>query len=134
MIPATRRRIANIMRAAAPPLVIAVATVILLRLPPAQNTFYPQCPIHEYLHLQCPGCGATRALAALLGGHLLEAIQFNALATLLFPCAAAYAALCYYRFLQQKTLRWPHPSHAAIYSALALVTIFTTIRNLPLRF
>jgi hypothetical protein len=131
MISATHGRVANILRAAAPPLFVAFAAATLLRLPPAQNSFYPQCPIHEYLHLQCPGCGATRALAALLSGHLSEAIHFNALVTLLLPFFAVYVALCYYRFVRQKSLRLLHPSPAAIYAALALATVFTAIRNLP---
>ncbi len=132
MIAATPRRIANILRAAAPPAVIAFAATVLSLFPPAQNSFYPQCPIHEYLHLQCPGCGATRALAALLHGHLAEAMHFNALATLLLPFVAVYGILCYRRFLQHKTHRWPQPSSTVIYAGLAVAAVFTVIRNLPL--
>ena len=131
MIPVARNRLATILRAAAPPAVIALSAAILLRFPPAQNSFYPQCPIFEYLHLQCPGCGITRALAALLRGHLAEAVHFNALITLLLPFAAAYGVLCYRRFLQHKALRWPQPPPAVIYAALALTGVFTVLRNLP---
>jgi hypothetical protein len=131
MIPASRNRIATILRVAAPPAVIALSAAILLRFPPAQNSFYPQCPIFEYLHLQCPGCGSTRALAALLRGHLAEAVHFNALVTLLLPIAAIYGALCYRRFLQHKALRWPQPPPAVIYAALVLTGVFTVLRNLP---
>jgi hypothetical protein len=132
VIPATHSRIANIVRAAAPLAVITLAATVLLRYPPAQNSFYPQCPIHEYLHLQCPGCGATRALAALLRGHLAEAIHFNALITLLLPFAATYGILYYRRFLQRRPLRWPQPQPAAIYASLAFIAVFTVVRNLPL--
>jgi hypothetical protein len=131
MIPVTRHRIATILRAAAPPAVITLAAAVLLRFPPAQNSFYPQCPIFEYLHLQCPGCGITRALAALLRGHLAEAVHFNALVTLLLPIAAVYGVLYYRRFLQHKALRWPQPPPAVIFAALALTGVFTVIRNLP---
>jgi hypothetical protein len=132
-IPATRSRIGSIVRAAAPPVVIALAVTVLLLFPPAQYSFYPQCPIHELLHLQCPGCGATRALATLLRGHLAEAMRLNALVTLLLPLAAAYGIACYRRFLQHKAIRLPQPPPAAIYAALALATVFTVIRNLPRR-
>jgi hypothetical protein len=131
MIPAGRNRIATISRAVAPPAVITLAAAVLLRFPPGQNSFYPRCPIFEYLHLQCPGCGVTRALAALLRGHLAEAIHFNALTTLLLPFAAAYGVLCYRRFLQHKALRWPQPPPTVIYAALALTAVFTVLRNLP---
>jgi hypothetical protein len=132
-IPVTRSRTGSIVRAAAPPAVIAITITLLFLFPPAQYSFYPQCPIHELLHLQCPGCGATRALAALLRGHLVEAMCLNALVTLLLPIAAAYGILCYRRFLQHKAIRPPQPSPAAIYAALALTVVFTVIRNLSLR-
>jgi hypothetical protein len=132
MIPATPCRIANLARAAAPPFLIALAATVLLLFPPTQNSFYPQCPIHEYLHLQCPGCGATRALAALLRGHLAEAIHFNPLVTSLLPFAAVYGILCYRRFLRRKPLRQFQPPPAALYAALALIAVFTVVRNLPL--
>jgi Protein of unknown function (DUF2752) len=133
MIRASRSRIRSIVRAAAPPAVTALAVTVLLLFPPAQYSFYPQCPIHELLHLQCPGCGATRALAALLRGHLAEAVRLNALVTLLLPIAAAYGVAYYRRFLQHKAIRPPQPPPAAIYAALALTVVFTVIRNLPLR-
>ncbi len=133
MIPFTCSRIATTVRAAAPPAIIALAATILILLPPTRYGFYPQCPIHEYLHLQCPGCGATRALAALLHGHLAEAMRFNGLVTLLLPFAAVYGILCYRRFLERKPIRWPQPRPVALCAAFALVAIFTVIRNLPLR-
>jgi hypothetical protein len=131
MIHAVFSRIANTLFAAVPPAIIALATMIMLRFPPAQHSFYPQCPIHELLHLQCPGCGATRAVTALLHGQVTEAMNLNALVTLLLPFAAAYGILCYGRLLQRKTIRWPQPPPAIIYSALIVSAAFTVIRNLP---
>jgi hypothetical protein len=132
MIPTARSRTADTLRAAAPPAIVALATMILLRFPPAQHSFYPRCPIHELLHLQCPGCGATRAIAALLHGHVTEAMNLNALVTLLLPFAAAYGIFCYCRLLQRKDLRWPQPRPTVIYAALAVAAVFTVVRNLPL--
>jgi hypothetical protein len=132
MIPTALNRTADTLRAAVPPAILALAAILLLRFPPAQYSFYPRCPIHELLHLQCPGCGATRALAALLHGHFIEAMNFNALVTLLLPFAAAYGILCYSRLLQRRLLRWPQPPPAILYAAFILATVFTVIRNLPL--
>lgn len=70
---APRSRIANILRAVAPLAVAALAASLLLLFPPQRYTFYPQCPIYRYLHLKCPGCGTTRALAALLHGDIAPA-------------------------------------------------------------
>jgi hypothetical protein len=132
MIYIVRSHTADTLRAAVPPAIVALAAIILLRFPPAQYSFYPQCPIHELFHLQCPGCGATRAVAALLHGHFTEAMHLNALVTLLLPFAAAYGILCYCRLLQRKDLRWPQPLPAVLYAAFAVATVFTVIRNLPL--
>jgi hypothetical protein len=132
MIPTAHGRIADILRGAMPPAIVALGAILLLRFPPAQHSFYPRCPIYELFHLQCPGCGATRAMAALLHGHFIEAMNLNALITLLLPFAAAYGILCYYRLLQRKALRLPQPPPAVLYAALALAAVFTLIRNLPL--
>ena len=132
MILWSRSRIVTIARAAAPLAIMALVSALLLLFPPAQFSFYPQCPIHAYLHLECPGCGGTRALAALLHGHCAEALHFNALITLVLPFAAAYGILCYYRFLQHKPLRWPQTSAIAMSVMIAATIAFTVTRNLPL--
>jgi hypothetical protein len=126
-----RSRIAAIVRAATPPVVALSVAAVLLLLPPAQYDFYPRCPIHELFHLKCPGCGGTRAVAALLHGHLREALHWNALVTLLLPIAAAYGIYGYRRLLQHKPLRWPQPPTSAIYAALAVAIVFAMVRNLP---
>jgi hypothetical protein len=125
--------IALISRAAAPAAVIAFAAFILLRFPPEQYGFYPRCPVYSLLHLECPGCGTTRAIAALLRGHFTEALRLNALATSLFPPATIYAAICYRRYLRGDSLQWPQLPQAAVYAWLTVAAIFTILRNLPLR-
>ena len=112
---------------------LAVTTTLLL-FPPEQYSFYPRCPINELFHLQCPGCGATRALAALLRGHVVEALRFNALTVMLFPIAAVYSVLSYHSFLQCRKVRWPRPRTATICAAFAVTAAFTIIRNLSLDF
>jgi len=108
---------------------VAGAAMLLL-FPPTVYNFYPQCPIHEYLHLQCPGCGATRALAALLHGHVAEALHFNALFVMLLPFFAGYVAVCCYRVWRAVEFRWPQPPKVAMYGALAVAVVFTVARSL----
>jgi Protein of unknown function (DUF2752) len=119
--------------AAMPLLVIAGFAAVLLRFSPATSSFYPVCPVYFVLHLQCPGCGGTRAVAALLHGHLREALHWNALITLTFPLAAGYASTLYWRFLRRRVVRWPQVPPAAIYAGLIVAAVFTVGRNLPLR-
>jgi uncharacterized membrane protein YfcA len=63
--------------------VLAIAGVwVLYTFPPATSAFYPRCVFRELSGLDCPGCGTTRALHALLHGRIGEAFRFNAM---LFP-------------------------------------------------
>ena len=98
--------------------------------PPARASFYPACPIHLYLGLLCPGCGATRALAALLRGRVVEAMRLNALFVLLLPIALGGAIESYRRALRPGRFCWPQPPAAALYATLAAAAIFTVARNL----
>jgi hypothetical protein len=120
-----RRYLANALLAAA---LLACATLVLY--PPTGTSFYPACPIREYLGIDCPGCGSTRALAALLHGHILEAVRLNALFVLLLPVALAGAVESYRRAVCRAIFVWPHPPAPAIYAALVVTAIFTLTRNL----
>jgi uncharacterized protein (DUF983 family) len=131
---APRRRRAQTGLAAAF-LFAGAGAVLLLRFPPEQYSFYPRCPIRTYLHLQCPGCGATRALAALLHGRVTDAFQLNALFIAgVLPAATAFAGLCLIRLVGRTEFRWPAPhprwANALIYSSLALAVAFAILRNL----
>jgi hypothetical protein len=108
----------------------ALMCAALVRWPPGQGSFYPACPIHQLLGVDCPGCGATRALAALLHGRLMDAMHLNALFVLLLPFALALAAESYRRAMRPGRFRWPQPPAPALYATLAATAIFTLARNL----
>ena len=95
-------------------------------------SFYPICPIHQLFGIECPGCGATRALAALLHGHLLEALRLNALFVLLLPAVLAGVAESYRRALRPGAFRWPQPPAPALYATLGAAVVFTIARNVVL--
>ncbi len=104
---------------------------ILWRFPPEQYAFYPRCPIHEYLHLDCPGCGGTRAVAALLHGHLHEALHWNPLVVALLPLLLVYAAICLHRAWSYEVYLWPQAPLWTAQATLAAAAIFMVARNLP---
>lgn len=120
-----RRIVAHTLFAAA---VLIGAT--LLFDPPGDASLYPACPIHQYLGILCPGCGATRALSALLHGRSLEALRLNSLFVLLLPALLALAIESYRRALRSGSFRWPQPPVAALYATLVAAAIFTVARNL----
>jgi hypothetical protein len=110
---------------------LALLAAVLRRFPPDRYNFYPRCPIYLYLHLQCPGCGATRALAALLQGHIAEAVHLNPLTTLLLPLALLYATHHLWKQRHNiQTISWPDPPRYAVYALLVVAAVFTIARNL----
>jgi hypothetical protein len=123
-----RRWIANLAVGGA-----ALTTYLLVRFPPVASGFYPRCPVLTWLHVYCPGCGGTRALAALLHGRLSEAIHWNALVVLLLPFAAVFLASTYWRAIRKAEFHWPAVSDASLKVLLVGIGIFTLTRNLPAR-
>jgi hypothetical protein len=121
----TRRWLANLVA-----LAVAAAAWVLLRFPPISSRFYPRCPIFFWLHRYCPGCGGTRAIAALLHGRLNEAMQWNAMVVLFFPFAAVFLALTYQRAMKATPFLWPTIPGSLLKLSLVLIGIFTVVRNL----
>lgn len=121
---------ARIARGLAPLAAVVCVAAILFRFPPEQYHFYPQCPVYALFHIECPGCGTTRALAALLHGNIGQALRMNALTTLMLPFAAIYAALCYVRYLRRQPLCFPQIPAKAAYAGIAVALGFMIVRNL----
>ncbi len=121
----TARRNANFFMLAG----MAVAA-LLYRFPPDKYSFYPVCPVYRYLHLYCPGCGSTRALAALLHGRLVEAMHYNPLFVALVPILVVFAAVVYWKAVVRNEIQWPQLPQPALTFFLAIVAVFTIARNL----
>lgn len=107
-------------------LVAALSGLLLLALHPASQ-FYPACPIYEHFHLLCPGCGATRALAALLHGDLTTAWHMNPLFVCAIPSLLLVAAKTYRQATPSRPFERPG---GAIWASLAIATVFGVMRNL----
>jgi hypothetical protein len=108
---------------------ISALALAFRRFPPEQYAFYPRCPIYEWTGLLCPGCGATRALAALAHGNLAEALHWNALVTMLLPVLIVWAATAYWRALSGEETIWPKLSSPAVAAMLAAAALFMVVRN-----
>ena len=98
------------------------ACVILLAVPPgsAHAKWLPRCMFHQLTGLYCPGCGATRALSAMLHGDLKSSLHNN---LLLFPLLALIAVL-----IVKPEISLKRPVAIAI---VAVVLLFTILRNIP---
>ena len=100
----------------------AAACVILLVAPPGSphSKWLPKCMFYQWTGLYCPGCGATRALSALLHGDILASLHNN---ILLIPGGALLIVL-----IVKPEVSLKRPVAVAI---VATVIGFTILRNLP---
>lgn len=96
--------------------------------PAACHWLFPPCLFRSVTGWCCPGCGSTRALHALLHGHVVTAFFFNPLAVILLP--ALFASLLYARC----SGRWPSllQRRWVYWFVLTTVLAFGIMRNVPL--
>lgn len=113
-------------------LLLAIGAVLVLTLyalvDPGRAAWMPKCIFHAVTGLQCPGCGAQRAIHALLTGDFAEAWRFNPLVIAVIPYLAILLFSSIYR------LRYPGlyarlNSPAAIIVAGVVIIAWFIIRN-----
>jgi hypothetical protein len=113
----------------------AGASLAVYAFDPSRHTGYPPCLIHQATGLYCAGCGATRALYALLHGRVLTALHDNALFVAALPLLLYAAATVALRVWRDND--WPHveirPRRWAWQATglFALMAAFMVLRNLP---
>lgn len=97
---------------------------------PSAYGFYPVCQFHRLTGLNCPGCGGTRALYALLHGNIGTALRDNALLVVGLAVAAARGGWQGFNVLRGRPNgeffppRWLVP-------LLVVLGVFSVLRNLP---
>ena len=98
------------------------ACIVLLLVPPGSPhaKWLPKCMFHKLTGLYCPGCGAPRALSALLHGDLKASLHNNAL---LIPLGIMLFVLI---AKQEISLKRP-----VAFAIVAIVLCFTVLRNIP---
>ena len=98
------------------------ACIVLLLVPPGSPhaKWLPRCMFHQMTGLYCPGCGATRALSAMLHGDVLASLHNN---LLLFPLLALIVFLL---MKPQTAIRRP-----VAVAIVVIVVAFTVLRNIP---
>ncbi|HTX20599.1 MAG TPA: DUF2752 domain-containing protein [Candidatus Aquilonibacter sp.] len=97
---------------------------------PSTHGFYPECTFHSLTGLNCPGCGATRSLYALLHGNLLLALKDNALFMLTLPALADWGARLISRKLKNQPVQFSL-SPKVMWGFLVVALVFGVVRNLP---
>ena len=110
---------------------VAVGAAYVAARNPYTSITFPPCTFHAATGLYCPGCGGTRALFSAMHGDFGQALQMNALTTLLFVPPVAFGLLWWlgYRLGLTKRRFTARPWMGWAYGGVALA--FTVVRNLP---
>jgi Protein of unknown function (DUF2752) len=109
---------------------VTLVGAVLHFFPPARYDIYPKCPVYACFHVLCPGCGATRALAALLGGRIYEAVHWNPLLIACMPFLLLFLCRCYVRAVRAKQFEFPCVPQGGLSVCLVATAAFTVVRNL----
>ncbi|MFL5542983.1 MAG: DUF2752 domain-containing protein [Longimicrobiaceae bacterium] len=110
----------------------AAAAAVLYRFNPLESTFYPKCILFSLTGIYCPGCGALRATHALLHGHLLTALDYNALYVAVLPFLVYGLASQALPSVTGRRLPTYALSGRESRAILWLFIAFMLLRNLPL--
>jgi hypothetical protein len=97
---------------------------------PATHKFYPVCQFHRLTGLNCPGCGMTRALYALLHGNFSIALHDNALFVFVLGALMIRATWFGLNFFCGRTNGEFFPVKF-LWPLLGMAVVFAVLRNLP---
>jgi hypothetical protein len=106
------------------------AGAVLFFFDPGTHAFYPVCLFHAMTGLNCPGCGMTRALSALLHGNFLLALKDNVLFVLTLAGLLIWGARLALQKLRNRPVTFNVPPKF-LWTFLALALVFGVLRNLP---
>lgn len=106
----------------------AAAALFYFLFDPTRVAIFPPCLFHQLTGLDCPGCGAQRALHQLLHGNLIAAIRLNAMFVFSLPLFAWIGT----RFLTRNVRGEPASFNFKWWWVyLAAWIAFGVLRNLP---
>ncbi len=113
--------------------IFIVLIIIYKTFNPQDFILFPKCPFFTVTGLQCPGCGSQRAIHYLLNLQFGKALNANPLMVLSIPYILALFALGHTYHLSPTLLKWRNRlnSKRVILSLLALIVLYTILRNIP---
>lgn len=113
----------------------AVALTYLFFNDPNEPGHFPGCPTKTLFGFDCPGCGSTRAVYALIHGNVSRAADHNIVLVLMVPFLLFWYARWAYLSWTGKVVQVAPGSRAArlrqwgTIALLAIVVVFGVLRN-----
>jgi hypothetical protein len=109
---------------------LAAVSLVALLDPETRGALSPGCPFRTTTGLDCPGCGATRALYALTRGDVALAANHNLLLVVALPWVA-WAFVRWSLVRMGRSDRLPNVRPGAAWAITGAVLSFALARNLP---
>lgn len=112
----------------------AAAVVATAAVAPSVTRYGPPCPFHAMTGLDCPGCGATRAVLALTRGDVAAAFGHNVFIVASLPLLVV-VWVCWLR-ASRFGAAWPSRLRSTVPVAVwaGVGIAFAVARNLPVPF
>ena len=88
------------------------------------------CPFKFATGLDCPLCGATRAVHSFATGHPARALDHNLLVGIAIPIVIVALVVWLVASVRGRPVRWPTPSRGAWITIAVVVGAFWIVRNL----
>ena len=111
--------------------VAAVGTLVWFADPTTPGGIIPPCPTNALLHVNCPGCGASRAIYCLLHGDVAGALHVNAVGVVgLLLLAVAFVTYTAGLWRGRPIRSWQNWRYTPMV-VLVVTLVWFVIRNLP---
>lgn len=110
--------------------VVAVVLIAVFLFDPSQARWMPKCVFHALTGWQCPGCGFTRALHAVMHGHPLQALRYNYFFIISIPLAIAVAFTSWSHSRMAHRLKPIVQGRSVILGYVALFFVWWIARNI----
>ena len=94
-----------------------------------ENCTLPPCFTYYAFSIQCPGCGITRSIIALVNGDILLSIRQNVYVLLIIVIGLMF----YIEFALKifgKKFRFPIHKDKCLYALLIFTILYTVLRNI----
>ena len=108
-----------------------MVALLLHFFPPGHHPIYPPCVFHQLTGLNCPGCGATRAVYHLMHGEWGMALRHNALFVVALPLIALWLVRSIRPWVRGERLGSPGFTGRGVILAMVILMSFGVVRNLP---